>query len=592
MQTYKGLGIDANENRSRPSKSMVWWYGTIFEYCSSFDNSIKPKGDEIFIIYNMTMNLFPRDETATRDVGRTTRRKRRVAPNRQRDHRRRDWILQQPLSRLGVSSEVLALALVLWCMIALALHVLLVDATTTTSTTTSSSLLSQESEVGALRAISRRYKRSLAAGGTAGQERNHERQGQRHRHNHNHGYSPNNKSPRQEYEERYPPTDTTRIRDFVMSLRDDKLDANIGRTTRTLPYNVLDCPSQPPPDYPLHYSLLQVLQEWPADELQWPPFWQDESNNEPDHPYLYHSLCIFDWNRDEHRQRMQTYAMEYDVPIIVRNQPEFVAAAERWMRDDPTYLQALIGNEEQRTEHSTNNHLPFWRIGKKLKKHQQQGPPGWKPPTENIQMSFADWHQAAADMQQAVDEGQDHTTRDHYYFRLNGTPDHNAYLYQELPLFDPNLVNQGENIFMWEPDQSRGINCRLGMAGNIAETHYDASRNWIALIGGGQRRYILSHPRSCPDLALHPLGHPSARHSAVDWSEIGKTNKNGPTHAAQRLERAKVTQVVLQASDALFLPMNWFHFIVSLNRNYQCNARSGQTETYNKFIRECGFTIS
>jgi len=70
---------------------------------------------------------------------------------------------------------------------------------------------------------------------------------------------------------------------------------------------------------------------------------------------------------------------------------------------------------------------------------------------------------------------------------------------------------------MVEPGEQKGIHCRFGMRGVIAENHFDGSRNAIALLGG-ERRYILSHPDQCPLLSLLPKGHPSARHSAVDWS--------------------------------------------------------------------------
>jgi len=48
-------------------------------------------------------------------------------------------------------------------------------------------------------------------------------------------------------------------------------------------------------------------------------------------------------------------------------------------------------------------------------------------------------------------------------------------------------------------------------------------------------------------------------------------------------------QVVLQAGDVLYLPTNYFHHIVSLNTNLQCNARSGVTQHYMKEIKDCGF---
>lgn len=397
---------------------------------------------------------------------------------------------------------------------------------------------------------------------------------------------------RKDYEKRYPPLDTARIRSFVAGLRETSMDVGIRATAvEHLQFDPFDCPTQPPPHYPLHYPLVDLLTEWPVDNLQWPS-WEEQQRQQQqdpeeglpkttDHPYLYQSLCIFDWDKVEHRERMRAYQMDFDLPFIVRNNPEFLATAERWMRDEPDYLRRLIGEAPQRTEHASHtNQLPFWRLGK------SPAPPGWTPPTENVEMTFDEWYQHSVDLDQAIAAGQDHSTLDHWYFRLNGDlRGMNAYLFDELPAFNPLLtLESNENLFMMDPDSARGINCRLGMAGNVAAAHYDNSRNWIVLFGG-QRRYVLSHPGQCDNLALEKAPHPSARHSWPNWSEIGKTPDSV---AAKELAKAQATQVVLQASDALFLPTNYFHFIVSLNRNYQCNARSGRTDTYDSFISDCG----
>jgi hypothetical protein len=41
----------------------------------------------------------------------------------------------------------------------------------------------------------------------------------------------------------------------------------------------------------------------------------------------------------------------------------------------------------------------------------------------------------------------------------------------------------------------------------------------------------------------------------------------------------------------LYLPTAWFHFIVSLNTNYQCNARSGVSLEHRRIIQDCGFDV-
>lgn len=51
----------------------------------------------------------------------------------------------------------------------------------------------------------------------------------------------------------------------------------------------------------------------------------------------------------------------------------------------------------------------------------------------------------------------------------------------------------------------------------IAEAHFDGSRNMVAMISG-VRRWIMAHPNQCETMYLLPHGHPSGRHSDVDWS--------------------------------------------------------------------------
>jgi len=38
-------------------------------------------------------------------------------------------------------------------------------------------------------------------------------------------------------------------------------------------------------------------------------------------------------------------------------------------------------------------------------------------------------------------------------------------------------------------------------------------------------------------------------------------------------------------------PTNWFHFIVNLSLNYQCNARSGTTYESAHLMEDCGFKM-
>lgn len=171
-----------------------------------------------------------------------------------------------------------------------------------------------------------------------------------------------------------------------------------------------------------------------------------------------------------------------------------------------------------------------------------------------------------------------------------------------------------EILYLVEPEKQRGIHCRFGMPGMIAVNHYDASRNMIAVLGGS-RRYIVSRPEQCPNLGLYPEGHPSSRHSKVDWTTAFEDYQNLANHDNDNGEESKSyssesitpswinyrkslsrlannatsTEVVLQAGDVLYLPTYWFHYIISLTTNMQCNTRSGHDGRNDQIMADCGF---
>lgn len=323
-----------------------------------------------------------------------------------------------------------------------------------------------------------------------------------------------------------------------------------------LPYDIHNCPFEPPDGYPYAWHLLDILENWNPDQTELPD-------------QMHQGLCVFDWNND--REKAANYR-ELEVPFVVQNHPELLKTAYRW--NSPDYIQQMVGRKDFRNEHSSNNHMMFWRTRHLPKK---SIPSGWKAPTNEVGLSFTEWKKKA----QEIEKVQDQTTQDHWYFRLNAVvKEHggvNSHIYKEFPFFEPS----SPSFFMVDPAQERGINCRFGMKGIIAEAHFDPSRNFVVLLGG-QRRYILSHPSQCKNMELWGLRHPSGRHSKVNWSNPPDRSENRP------FTRAESNEVVLQAGDTLYLPTSWFHFIVSLNENYQCNARSGVTYENEHFIKECG----
>jgi hypothetical protein len=357
--------------------------------------------------------------------------------------------------------------------------------------------------------------------------------------------------------------DIDRVEDVVASMKKNTYTNEF--VSGDMSYDIHNCPDYPPPNYPHAWNVKDVLDNWPTDDT-----FQIRKN-------IHQGLCVFDQQKDEYK------ALNYreaEVPFVVQNDPTVMRTVERWAQ--PGYITKMVGERTRyRTEFSHDNHFMYWqRPGKKARQHGDV-PEDWKPPTEMKRMPFPQWLEHA----NITDEELLQPDMDHWYFRLIGCgemgecdKDSSEYLFDELAFFQPRDDNP---LYMVEPRKQKGIHCRFGMKGVTAENHFDGSRNMIALLSG-ERRYLLSHPDQCQNLALYPRGHPSARHSEVDWSKPD-------WEAFPDFLNAEVNEVVLQAGDVLYLPTNWFHHIVSLDLNFQCNTRSGVNKEYMKPIHECGF---
>lgn len=65
----------------------------------------------------------------------------------------------------------------------------------------------------------------------------------------------------------------------------------------------------------------------------------------------------------------------------------------------------------------------------------------------------------------------------------------------------------------------KGIQCRFGARGIIAESHFDHGKNFVLMLRG-RKRYLLNPPKACNALdIISVIDHPSVRHSNVDWSD-------------------------------------------------------------------------
>ena len=136
---------------------------------------------------------------------------------------------------------------------------------------------------------------------------------------------------------------------------------------------------------------------------------------------------------------------------------------------------------------------------------------------------------------------------------------------------------------MFHPESQKGIQCRFGERGVVAATHYDNGRNMVGMITGA-KRYILSPPNACGKLGIF-AGRNTAifRHSMLNFGHIkyledAKLREEMSPQERQWLERAATApavETVLKAGEVLYIPSMWFHYIVSIQKSAQCNARSG-----------------
>lgn len=67
--------------------------------------------------------------------------------------------------------------------------------------------------------------------------------------------------------------------------------------------------------------------------------------------------------------------------------------------------------------------------------------------------------------------------------------------------------------------RQKGIQCRFGARGIIAESHFDHGKNFVLMLRG-RKRYLLNPPKACPVLSIiKEKAHPSFRHSNVSWAD-------------------------------------------------------------------------
>ena len=315
----------------------------------------------------------------------------------------------------------------------------------------------------------------------------------------------------------------------------------------------LDCSKPPAEGYPQKVPISEIVKNWNPDNPYDPP------------KQMYSSLCRFDYQKE---YEMALLYRDAEVPFQLYNVPEMNEVARKW--SDDNYIRRKLGSTKYKCEASNPggeanhgaNHFMYTN-GRPLANKKE-------PPIKHVRLSWDEWlEKVDKNSNKSIDEPDSR-----FYFRFS-SEGAGSWLFRELPFFQPKPT-----LFVREPKGQRGIHCRFGMAGVIAEAHWDGSRNMIAQFFG-RRRYILVDPDDSCDMYLLAKNHPSGRHSAVDWS------KPDSWASYPRFPGMLAHEVIQRPGDFLYLPTYYLHYIISLDRNYQCNTRSGRDDRQTDVVNKC-----
>ena len=314
-----------------------------------------------------------------------------------------------------------------------------------------------------------------------------------------------------------------------------------------------------PPEtgYPKYTSLLEIVSAWNPDDPEPPTTFKE-------------TIQRFNYSDELERSYAEKFR-NAELPFKIYDIPDILRVTRKW---NDEYLREKMRYVAAHVEESKSNHFMYWNgnRNRRVKKY--------VPPTDVVSMKFDQWLEIA----KQADQTKSTNSSTHYYFMTGVSAGDNfrSYISQDLSFFS----TKKNNFFVSNVVANKGIQCRFGMRGIIAEAHFDAGRNMVAMIKGA-KRYILNPPHECKKLGIiSDVKHPSYRHSVIDWSDIDQATSRG-------FDSVNAIDTIVQAGEVLYIPSYWFHYIVSLQYSVQCNSRSGsppngegQTE-----IEECLGTV-
>lgn len=205
--------------------------------------------------------------------------------------------------------------------------------------------------------------------------------------------------------------------------------------------------SEPIATYPVYNNLLRHLSAWNPDDPDPPAVFQE-------------TLQHFNFS-DPSERRAALAFRNAELPFKLHHVPNVDSVVNKWTDD---YLQKVLEQDDNtNTLISKDNHFQYW---KKQKERKYIGAQKENRPTSNIRMPFSEWLKLA----QAADRKKLPADQPHYYFRKNNraTDKHGTFVGRDLSIFRA----EENNFFISDVSANKGVQCRFGMRGIIAESHW------------------------------------------------------------------------------------------------------------------------
>ena len=206
--------------------------------------------------------------------------------------------------------------------------------------------------------------------------------------------------------------------------------------------------TRPISTYPIYDTLFNQLAAWNPDH--------------PDPPRLFReTLQHFNFS-DPAEQEMALAFREAELPFKLYDVPNINEVVKKW--SNQYLLRVLEKDTSINTLTSENNHFQYWKRQKE--NEQEEGASKTDRPTGSVKMPFKEW----LEIVQAADRDKLGPDQPHYYFRKNNPANNKlkTFVGRDLSIFS----TKENNFFISDVSKNKGIQCRFGMRGIIAESHW------------------------------------------------------------------------------------------------------------------------